>query len=92
MCGIISNRTWVRDLDWLCRATKLPVVVKGVCRGDDARRAADHGAKAIVVSNHGGRQLDTAPSTCEALPHVAEAVGDVARSMSMAEFVAAAMC
>jgi 4-hydroxymandelate oxidase len=65
------------DLDWLCRSTRLPVVVKGVCRGDDARRAAEHGAKAVVVSNHGGRQLDTAPATCEALPPVIEAVGDL---------------
>jgi 4-hydroxymandelate oxidase len=64
------------DLDWLCRSTRLPVVVKGVCRGDDARRAAEHGAKAIVVSNHGGRQLDTAPATCEVLPHVVDAAGD----------------
>jgi 4-hydroxymandelate oxidase len=64
------------DLDWLCGCTKLPVVVKGVGRGDDARRAAEHGAKAIVVSNHGGRQLDTAPATCEVLPHVVEAIGD----------------
>ena len=64
------------DLDWLCGATQLPVVVKGVCRGDDARRAVEHGAKALVVSNHGGRQLDTAPSTCEVLPHVVEAAGD----------------
>ena len=65
------------DLDWLCGATRLPVVVKGVCRGDDARRAAEHGAKAIVVSNHGGRQLDTAPATCAVLPHVVEAAGDL---------------
>ena len=64
------------DLNWLCGSTRLPVVVKGVCRGDDARRAAEHGAKAVVVSNHGGRQLDTAPSTCEVLPHVVEAAGD----------------
>ena len=64
------------DLDWLCGCTGLPVVVKGVCRADDARRIADHGARAIVVSNHGGRQLDTAPATCEVLPHVAEAAGD----------------
>lgn len=62
------------DLDWLCGATRLPVVVKGVCRGDDARRAVEHGAKALVVSNHGGRQLDTAPATCEVLPHVVEAL------------------
>ena len=64
------------DLDWLCSSTKLPVVVKGVCRGDDARRAAEHGAKAVVVSNHGGRQLDTAPATCEVLANVVEAAGD----------------
>jgi 4-hydroxymandelate oxidase len=65
------------DLDWLCGCTRLPIVVKGVCRSDDARRAAEHGAKAVVVSNHGGRQLDTAPATCEALPAVAAAVGDL---------------
>lgn len=64
------------DLDWLCGCTQLPVVVKGICRGDDALRSAEHGAKAVVVSNHGGRQLDTAPATCEVLPHVADAVGD----------------
>jgi 4-hydroxymandelate oxidase len=65
------------DLDWLCSWTRLPVVVKGVCRGDDARRAVEHGAKAVVVSNHGGRQLDTAPATCDALPYVVDAVGDL---------------
>jgi len=64
------------DLEWLCRCTRLPVIVKGVCRGDDAQRSMEHGAKAIVVSNHGGRQLDTAPATCEVLPHVVDAVGD----------------
>jgi 4-hydroxymandelate oxidase len=64
------------DLDWLCASTKLPVIVKGVCRADDAKRIAEHGAKAIVVSNHGGRQLDTAPATCEVLPHVVDLVGD----------------
>jgi 4-hydroxymandelate oxidase len=65
------------DLDWLCGCTRLPIVVKGVCRGDDARGAAEHGAKAVVVSNHGGRQLDTAPASCEALSAVAAAVGDL---------------
>ena len=65
------------DLDWLCRSTGLPVVVKGVVRADDARRAAEHGAKAVVVSNHGGRQLDAAPATCEALPYVVDAAGDL---------------
>ena len=65
------------DLDWLCGWTRLPVVVKGICRGDDARHVAEHGAKAVVVSNHGGRQLDTAPATCDALPYVSDAVGDL---------------
>ena len=65
------------DLDWLCGSTQLPVVVKGICRGDDARRAAERGAKAIVVSNHGGRQLDTAPATCEVLPYVVDAAGEL---------------
>ena len=65
------------DLDWLCGATRLPVVVKGICRGDDAHQAAEHGAKAVVVSNHGGRQLDTAPATCEVLPYVVEAAGEL---------------
>jgi 4-hydroxymandelate oxidase len=65
------------DLEWLCSSTRLPVVVKGVCRAEDARRAAEHGAKAVVVSNHGGRQLDTAPATSEVLPHIADAAGDL---------------
>ena len=65
------------DLDWLCGWTQLPVVVKGVCRSDDARRIAEHGAKALVVSNHGGRQLDTAPATCDALPYVVDAAGEL---------------
>jgi 4-hydroxymandelate oxidase len=65
-----------RDLDWLCECTPLPVVVKGLVRGDDARRCAEHGAKAVVVSNHGGRQLDTAPATCEVLPKVVDVVAD----------------
>jgi 4-hydroxymandelate oxidase len=62
------------DLEWLCAATPLPVLVKGVCRGDDARRCIEHGAAGVVVSNHGGRQLDTAPATCDVLPDVVEAV------------------
>ena len=65
------------DLDWLCGCTRLPIVVKGICRGDDAHRAVEHGAKAVLVSNHGGRQLDTAPATCEVLPAVTAAVGDL---------------
>jgi len=62
-------------LDWICARTALPVVVKGVCRPDDAVRALEHGARAVAVSNHGGRQLDAAPPTAEVLPRVAAAVG-----------------
>ena len=64
------------DLEWLASCSKLPLVVKGVARGDDARRAVDHGAAGVVVSNHGGRQLDTAAATIDMLPDVAAAVGD----------------
>jgi 4-hydroxymandelate oxidase len=64
------------DVGWLHRRTGLPVVVKGVLRGDDARRCMEAGAAAIYVSNHGGRQLDRAVSPAEALPEVVAAVGD----------------
>jgi 4-hydroxymandelate oxidase len=59
---------------WLAAVTGLPVVVKGVLRGDDAVRAVDAGAAAVWVSNHGGRQLDQAVATRWALPEVATAV------------------
>jgi len=67
--------TW-QDVEWLQSLTKLPVVVKGILRGDDARRAVECGAKGIVVSNHGGRQLDGAIATIDALAEVVAAVGD----------------
>lgn len=63
-------------LEWIAGETSLPVVLKGVVRPDDARRAADRGVAGIVVSNHGGRQLDTAPATIDVLPSICEAVGD----------------
>jgi 4-hydroxymandelate oxidase len=66
--------TW-KDLAWLRSLTRLPVVVKGIVRPDDAVRAVEHGASAIVVSNHGGRQLDTAPATIDVLPGIADALG-----------------
>jgi 4-hydroxymandelate oxidase len=62
------------DLGWLCGLTDLPVLVKGVVRGDDAAAALDHGAAGVIVSNHGGRQLDAAPPTIDALPDVVTAV------------------
>jgi 4-hydroxymandelate oxidase len=64
------------DVGWLREATGVPVVVKGVLRGDDAVRCLDAGADAIYVSNHGGRQLDRAVSTASALREVVAAVGD----------------
>ncbi len=68
--------TW-SDLDALAAlAAPLPLVVKGIARADDARRALDHGAKAVWVSNHGGRQLDLAPATIDVLADVVAAVGD----------------
>lgn len=70
-----ASFSW-KDLDWLAGLSKLPIVLKGIVRGDDARRALDHGAAGIVVSNHGGRQLDGAVATVDALPEVAGAVGD----------------
>jgi len=65
--------TW-EDLRWLGDAWRGPIVVKGVLTGEDARRAADAGAAAIVVSNHGGRQLDGVPAALRALPEVVTAV------------------
>lgn len=65
--------TW-RDLDWLVARCKLDVVVKGVLRADDAVRCADLGAKAVIVSNHGGRHLDAAVATADALPEIAQAL------------------
>jgi 4-hydroxymandelate oxidase len=62
------------DLAWLRSLTSLPIVLKGVVRADDARRAAELGLSAIWISNHGGRQLDTSIATIDALPSIAEAV------------------
>ena len=65
--------TW-EDMRWLKRIWTGPIVVKGVLTADDAKRAIDEGAAAIVVSNHGGRQLDGAPATLRVLPEVVAAV------------------
>lgn len=67
--------TW-RDLEYIRETWKGPLIIKGILDEEDARMAADLGADGIVVSNHGGRQLDGAPSTAAALPGIAEAVGD----------------
>ena len=62
-------------IDWLRRITTLPVVIKGVLHPDDARTAVERGVSAVVVSNHGGRQLDTTPATLDRLPSIVAAVG-----------------
>ena len=67
--------TW-NDVDWLVEQSGLPVLVKGIVHPEDAVLAVRHGAAGVVVSNHGGRQLDTAPATLEVLPRIVDAVGD----------------
>jgi isopentenyl diphosphate isomerase/L-lactate dehydrogenase-like FMN-dependent dehydrogenase len=68
-----DSLTW-ESVDWLRSITKLPVLIKGVLTGEDGGLAVEHGASGVVVSNHGGRQLDGAPATIDALPEVADAV------------------
>ena len=68
-----AGLTW-DALRWLAGITSLPVLVKGVMTGEDARRAADAGAAGVVVSNHGGRQLDGCLAAVDALPEVVAAV------------------
>lgn len=64
------------DVDKLREIWPGKLVIKGIMRADDARRAIDHGADGIVVSNHGGRNMDSAPATLNVLPGIAQAVGD----------------
>jgi L-lactate dehydrogenase (cytochrome) len=61
---------------WICQAWKGPIVIKGIHTGEDARRAVDMGANALVVSNHGGRQLDSVAPTLRILPEVVASIGD----------------
>jgi 4-hydroxymandelate oxidase len=63
-----------RDLEWIASEGRLPVVLKGIVTAEDAQLAVEHGAAAVVVSNHGGRQLDGVPATLDALPEVIEAI------------------
>jgi L-lactate dehydrogenase (cytochrome) len=67
--------TW-KDLDWVRSIWKGPLILKGVLDAEDARAAVATGADGLVVSNHGGRQLDAARSTISVLPRIAAAVGD----------------
>ncbi|XP_037286388.2 uncharacterized protein LOC119179424 [Rhipicephalus microplus] len=72
----ISRSVSWEDIGWLKRITGLPVVVKGLLTREAALQAYRHGAAAILVSNHGGRQLDGTPASIEALPEIVSAVGD----------------
>jgi len=74
---VIYPATW-RELEWLVKRSPIPVIVKGVLRGDDALACAEHGARAIMVSNHGGRHLDTTVTTAAAIGGVVQSVGDKA--------------
>jgi isopentenyl diphosphate isomerase/L-lactate dehydrogenase-like FMN-dependent dehydrogenase len=69
-----ASVSW-RDLEWVASEGRLPVVLKGIVTAEDAELAVEHGAAALVVSNHGGRQLDGVPATLDALPEVVDAVG-----------------
>ncbi|HWE63379.1 MAG TPA: alpha-hydroxy acid oxidase [Chloroflexota bacterium] len=65
-------QSW-KDMEWLAAHTAMPMIIKGILDPEDARRAFDLGARAVVVSNHGGRQLDSAVASLDALPAVVEA-------------------
>ena len=71
-----TDLTFSWDLfGWLRDVTKLPLIIKGVLRPEDARRAVELGLDGVIVSNHGGRRLDGMPASIEMLPQVVEAVG-----------------
>jgi 4-hydroxymandelate oxidase len=76
--GVVMFPTNFANLQWLVQRAGMPVVVKGVLRGDDARRCVDCGVKGIMVSNHGGRHLDTTVTTAEVLAEIVAAVGKTA--------------
>lgn len=69
-----STVTW-QDIKWLKQLTQLPIVVKGILTAEDAELAREFGCAGVIVSNHGGRQLDSTPATIEALPEIVRAVG-----------------
>jgi len=70
-----TTLTW-RDLEWLRETCSVPVLLKGILSAEDALLAAEHGAAGVIVSNHGGRQLDGVAASLDALPEVVEAVGE----------------
>ncbi|MGH9893902.1 MAG: alpha-hydroxy acid oxidase, partial [bacterium] len=94
--GANARTTW-KDIAWLRRITRVPLIIKGVMTGDDARLCREHGADAVWVSNHGGRQVDSGLAPLEVLEEVCEAVpgadiildggvrggGDIVRALAM---------
>ena len=76
MAAMFDGTVSWKDLDWIREEWDGPIAIKGVLRADEARRAADHGIDAVIVSNHSGRQMDHVPATLEVLPDIADAVGD----------------
>ncbi|CAH2229897.1 hydroxyacid oxidase 1-like [Pararge aegeria] len=74
--GLFDKTLSWDDIKWLKSITKLPIVAKGILRGDDAVKAVEAGCSGILVSNHGARQLDGVPSTIEVLPEIVDAVKD----------------
>ena len=76
---VLYPATW-RELEWLVKRSPIPVLVKGVLRADDAVACAEHGARAVIVSNHGGRHLDTTVTTAAAVGEIAAALGNTAET------------
>jgi 4-hydroxymandelate oxidase len=72
---VLSEELAWESIEWLRRITSLPIVLKGILHSADATIAAKSGVDALIVSNHGGRQLDSSPATIEQLPEIVEAVG-----------------
>ena len=72
----ISDQVTWKDIEWLKSITNLPIILKGILRADDAQQAHRLGVDGIIISNHGGRQLDGAIATIDALPRIVEAVGE----------------
>ncbi|CAF4610008.1 unnamed protein product [Rotaria sp. Silwood1] len=81
-----SSLSW-KDLEWFRSITQLPLIIKGILHPDDARQAVRHGVQGIVVSNHGGRQLDTSQSTIEALSDIIRVVRDEEKNYEIDVYV-----
>lgn len=73
--GLVNASVTWDDLEWIRSSAGMPLIVKGIVTGEDAALALEHGADAVVVSNHGGRQLDRVPATIDVLEEIVDAVG-----------------